>query len=269
MTTWLSHLAAENPTATKKHVYTVLGIDVKARKNRKEDTLEDYRKINKGLAMELLVALSLRHLDKPEYVQSMCCFGDDSGHPCNFAPSDHPDLVSYYKTPTGQKNFYILSEVSAMHEMSQGDYRSQLDKAWSHAKEIVARNKRATVYALVINGAYSDMSTKKKRSQFQQYRAFKKDKRLRINSRVRVIPLNRLDFITLMLKVYEQYRDIGQHLESRVLESALSQTYNLLRQEQTPAKAKWIMQSLIDRLAENATQQLGFDERNDAEDDGR
>ena len=154
-----------------------------------------------------------------------------------------------------------------MRVMSREEYRGQLDKAWSHAKEIVARNKKAIVYALVINGAYSDMSTKKKRSQFQQYRAFKKAKRLRINSRVRVIPLNSLDFIVLMRKVYKHYRENGQQLESRVLESALRETYDLLRQEQTPAKAKWILQSLIDRLTENPTQQLEFNERNDAEND--
>ena len=272
----LNQLVTHNDKSIDKHVLTALGIDVAARIERNELTAGDvpksrlvdqYRYINKGLSMELLVALSLRHLDKPEYVQSLCCVSDVSEHPCHFAPSNHPDLVSHYKTPVGQKNFYILSEVSAMRVMSGGDYREQLEQALSHAKDIIAQDKKAIVYALVINGAYSDMSTEKKRSLFPHYLDFKKVNRLTIRRRVRVIPLNNLDFIVLMRKVHEYYSTTGDHLESWVLESALRQTHYLLQQEQTPAKAKWIMQSLIDRLTEGHNQQLEFNERNDLEDD--
>ena len=272
----LNQLVTHNDKSIDKHVLTALGIDVAARIERNElsagdvpksSLVDQYRYINKGLSMELLVALSLRHLDKPEYVQSLCCVSDVSGHPCDFAPSCFPDLVSHYCTPAEEKNFYILSEVSAMRVMSGADYRRQLEQALSHAQDIVAQDKKAIVYALVINGAYSDMSTENKRSLYPHYLDFKKDNRLTIKRRVRVIPLNNLDFIVLMRKVYTHYSAIGQHLESWVLESALRLTHDLLHQEQTPAQAKWIMQSLIDRLTEIPNEQLEFNERNDLEDD--
>ena len=104
----LNQLVTHNYKAIDKHVLTALGIDVDARIERNELSAVDvpkarlvyqYRKINKALSMELLVALSLKYLDKPEYVKSLCCVSDLSGHPCNFAPSNHPDLVSHYKTP--------------------------------------------------------------------------------------------------------------------------------------------------------------------------
>ena len=75
--------------------------------------------------------------------------------------------------------------------------------------------------------------------------------------------MNNLDFIVLMRKVYDYYSDIEQHLESWVLERSLSQTHDLLQQEKTPVKAKWILQSLIDRLTEIPNEQLEFNERND------
>ena len=108
----LNQLLTHNDKAIDKHVLTALGIDVDARIERNElsagDVLKSrlvyqYRDINKGLSMELLVALSLRHLDKLEYVQSLCCVSDMSGHPCNFAHSGFPDLMSHYRTSSGQE----------------------------------------------------------------------------------------------------------------------------------------------------------------------
>ena len=154
-----------------------------------------------------------------------------------------------------------------MRVMRGDNYRQQLEQALSHAEDIIDQDEKAIVYALVINGAYSDMSTEKQRSLFPQYLAFKKEHGLTINSTIRVIPLNNLDFIVLMRKVYAHYSANGQHLESWILESALRQTHYLLHQEQTPAKAKWIRESLIDRLTEGPTQQLELNERNDSEDD--
>ena len=103
----LNHLVTHNPKGIDKHVFTALGIDVNTRIERKElaagggtkaTLVDQYRLINKALSMELLVALSLKYLDKPEYVKSLCCVSDLSGHPCHFAPISFPDLVSYYKT---------------------------------------------------------------------------------------------------------------------------------------------------------------------------
>ena len=270
--TWLSHLVAHNTTATGSHVFTALGIDVAARIERKELSTKErlvnqYRNINKGLSMELLVALSLRHLDKPEYVQSMCCVSDVSGHPNNFASSGRPDLVSYYRTPAEERNFYILSEVSAMRKMGKDEYCGQLEQALSHAKNITDQEINVIVYALVINGAYSDYTTDTKGSLFKHYLAFKKEHEFTIECRVRVIPLNILDFIYLMRKVHEYYHTTGEHLESWVLESALRQTHDLLLRKHTPVEENWIMKSLIDRLTEGHNQQLEFNERNDAVDD--
>ena len=108
----LNQLVTHNDKAIDKHVLTALGIDVDARIERNELSAGDvpkarlvyqYRKINKALSMELLVALSLKYLDKPEYVKSLCCVSDLSGHPCHFAPSSFPDQVSHYCTPAEEK----------------------------------------------------------------------------------------------------------------------------------------------------------------------
>ena len=59
-------------------VYPALGIDMATRrKNQNLPNVESkrthqYRYINKGLAMELLVGMVLTHLDTPEMVRNWC-----------------------------------------------------------------------------------------------------------------------------------------------------------------------------------------------------
>ena len=72
------HLLNHDFTVNDQELFPILGIDMETRRktanmpNVENDTVKQYRIINKALAMELLSSLLLTHLNSAERVTSWC-----------------------------------------------------------------------------------------------------------------------------------------------------------------------------------------------------
>ena len=137
-------------------VYPALGIDMATRrKNQNLPNVEskrthEYRYINKGLAMELLVGMVLTHLDTPQMVRNWC--KSPNGLPRTHSPPGKVDVEASYGADARNPPFRLIAEVSAKRDVSPAFLEKQLEQAHRHAMEMVKDDVGGKVYALVING---------------------------------------------------------------------------------------------------------------------
>ena len=149
-----TQLLSHNYRAIMERVLPELGIDVKTRR-RKANLIysddghaldaDESMAINKGLAMELLVASMLTCLDAPTSVTSWCVQGTN-GEPKLFAQGDTEDVLATYG------DFRVVAEVSAKRQTSLEFLQGQLGQGIKHG---VMRNEKDGVlptYVPLVNG---------------------------------------------------------------------------------------------------------------------
>ena len=90
-----------------------------------EHPRRDFRHINKGLSMELLVALLLTWLDSAGQVDGGCCVRN--GLPNNCSPWGKADIISEYPATEDTPAYQIVSEVSSKRQIQVDFYNDQLD----------------------------------------------------------------------------------------------------------------------------------------------
>ena len=157
ITILLVYLLSQNFKAISDVVASKLNIDTRSRVeadnrlNLKANGhwLHEARTINKALAMELLVALSLTYIDNSEQVVSGCVVRNQL--PNNFASSGLADITVFYPPSDGEQAFCVLVEVSIKRIVSAEHYRTQLNQTIKHAKELADNSEGRPVYGLVIN----------------------------------------------------------------------------------------------------------------------
>ena len=182
----MMYLTNDEFTADSGLVFPSLEIDIKSRKaaeNRLDigaRKIAEHRKINKGLAMELLTSLMLARLDTAREVRCNC--EARNGLPHKFAPAGVTDVEAFYdKPPPG---FLVIAAVSSKSEVTPDFYRTQLDQAIEHA-EALAATTDVPVYAVVLNGGdlVDDDDLDK------TFRSFKESAVSGHRGRVRVLPM--------------------------------------------------------------------------------
>ena len=136
----MMYLTNDEFTADSGLVFPSLEIDIRSRraaKNRLDidaRKIAEHRKINKGLAMELLTSLMLAGLDTAREVRCNC--EARNGLPHKFAPAGVTDVEAFYdKPPPG---FLVIAAVSAKSDVTPEFYREQLDQALEHAEALTA-----------------------------------------------------------------------------------------------------------------------------------
>lgn len=158
--------------------------------------LHQHRLINKAMSMELLCASLLSHLDSAVKVESLCeavC-----RRPYYFARPGAPDLVATYAEHPSAEGFRVLGEVSAKRQVDQVYWLSQLDQAVRHALTLHEQEPDTPVYALVVNGGRIGEEVTLQKA----YREFiRKDKRLKLNKGVRVVPIAGADLAYALLRL--------------------------------------------------------------------
>ena len=162
---------------------------------KREATLHQHRLINKAMAMELLCASLLTHLDSAREVVSHC--SALCRRPYHFARAGAPDLVATYDKHPSAAGFRVLGEVSAKRQVDEEHWLGQLDQAVRHARTLRKQYPSTPVYALVINGGRigEDKALQK------AYRAFVKDNGLKRDGGVRVAPMSHVDIAYALLKL--------------------------------------------------------------------
>ena len=182
----MMYLMNDEFTADSEDVFPSLEIDVESReaaKNRLDINpreIAEHRKINKGLAMELLTGRMLARLDTAREVRCNC--EARNGLPHKFAPGGVTDVEAFYdKPPPG---FQVIAAVSAKSDVTPDFYREQLEQALEHAQELAARTD-VPVYALVLNGGdlvgNDDLD--------ETFRSFQGKAESALRGRVRVLPM--------------------------------------------------------------------------------
>ena len=241
--------AISNIVARKLHIDTRSRVEADNRLNLKDGGrwLREARTINKALAMELLVALSMTYLDHAEQVVSGCVVRNRQ--PNNFASSGLADIAVSYPSCDDAPAFFVLVEVSIKRIVSTEHYRIQLDQTIRHVKDLAADNPGQPVYGLVIN---SGDITAEKRLQ-AVYKRFLSDNSISADSRIKVLALHTGDFISILGKLLA---DKSYAFRSSVLVRIFDTLIQRLREQDLPIEKDWVAQTWLHTITESRSPKL-------------
>ena len=246
----LVYLHSQNFKAISNVVVKKLNIDTRSRVeadnrlNLKANGhwLREARTINKALAMELLVALSLTYIDNSEQVVSGCVVRNQL--PNYFASSGLADITVFYPPSDGEQAFCVLVEVSIKRIVSAEHYRTQLNQTIKHAKELADNSEGRPVYGLVIN---SGDITGEKRLQ-AVYKRFLSDNQITADSHIKVLALYTGDFISIMGKLLvDKTFDFRSTLLVQIFDILIEQ----LRETELPLEKDWVAKTWMNIINES------------------
>ena len=151
----MMYLMNDEFTVDDRLVFPTLGIDMASRVDADNvgstspREIAQHRKINKGLAMELLTGLLLARLDSASAVHCNC----DTRHglPHAVAGGGMTDVEAIYEASGATPRFRVIAAVSAKSDVTRTFYLKQLQQALRHGRQIAERT-GVPVYALVLNG---------------------------------------------------------------------------------------------------------------------
>ena len=151
----MMYLMNDEFTVDDRVVFPTLGIDMASRADADNvgstspREIAEHRKINKGLAMELLTGLLLARLDSASAVHCNC----DTRHglPHAVAGGGLTDVEAIYEASGTTPRFRVIAAVSAKSDVTRAFYLKQLEQALRHGRQIAERT-GVPVYALVLNG---------------------------------------------------------------------------------------------------------------------
>lgn len=252
----LAYLYSQNFKALSNLIARKLNIDTRSRvetDNRinlqadGQHWLREARTINKALAMELLVALSLTFIDNAEQVLSGCVVRNQQ--PNNFASSGLGDITVFYPPSEGEPAFCVLVEVSIKRTVSVEHYRAQLEQTYRHARALADDNQGRPVYGLVINSG--DIAGKK--SLHAIYRSFLSDTRFAAYSDIKVLALFTGDFINITGNLLaDRTYDFSSSVLVRIFDALIAQ----LQEEKLPGDKDWVSDTWLGIVNESRSPQL-------------
>ena len=257
--------------AVNRRVLTALGLDTETRrlqdnrirpgKDKDTVTIHDVRVINRGLAMELLVATLLTCLDRPREVKSWCTVSA-TGYPNNCAPGPHPDIVATYA------DFRIVAEVSCKRDARNTVFfEQQLDGAIRHAIAEAMLPGAARVYALIITGCSVETNS----GMNAEYHAAVRRVRKRLAEEapqrrqegqvapdVRLVPVKSAIFGEVCEAIFGAAGGSGAGLEitSATLAKALDEVYEGLADFRELDRKHWLRSTLVQALRSPAEERL-------------
>ena len=188
------HLINHDFTVNDQELFPMLGIDMATRgktenmPNVVDGNTKQYRIINKALATELLGSLLLTHLNSANRVTSWC-LTNANGLPNYFAPPKAADIEVSYPGTGGTPAFHLIAEVSALRDVDETFYATQLEQAWRHALYLANEKDDEIIYALVINSGQIGSDTRLQ----QVYMRFMNLPAVKENKQVRVVPIYAAD----------------------------------------------------------------------------
>ena len=245
--------AISNVVARKLHIDTRSRVEVDNRLNLKDGGhwLREARTINKALAMELLVALSMTYIDHAEQVVSGCVVRNRQ--PNNFASSGLADITVSYPACDDGPAFSVVLEVSIKRIVSTEHYRIQLVQTFRHVKAVAADNDGRPVYGLVINSG--DITAEKRLHAV--YKRFLLDHRIAEDSPLKVLPLYTGDFISILGKLLA---DKTYHFSSSILVQIFDIMIERLRKQELTLEKDWVAKTWLNILSESRFLNLDLDE---------
>ena len=198
--TLMRYLMNDEDGLDREVIFPNLGIDRESRKAADNALILNPREIarhnwiNRGTAMEMLSGLLLARLDSAREV--LCNIETRHGLPHQYAGGGLTDIEVAYEMPGTAPGFQAIGAVSAKSDVNEDFLRDQLDQAHKHAKAIAKRT-GLRVYALVLNCGKIGSDDKL----LATYRQFVKDKKLREDETVRLLPMYASDLASAVLEL--------------------------------------------------------------------
>ena len=185
----MMYLMNDEFTVDERVIFKSLGINTQSRGVAEKvfriarRNITGHRKINKGLAMELLSSLLLARLDSTREV--LCNCETNHGLPYGFAPGGLTDVEAVYESAgVTLPEFQVIAAVSAKSEVTRTFYREQLEQALRHGKELAGRT-GLRVYALILNGG----DTSSDAGLRDVFHRFVESKKVARDGTVRLVPM--------------------------------------------------------------------------------
>ena len=209
-----------------------------------KDIVQNRRWIQKGLAMELVSASIMRHLDRPPEVTAWARPRD--GRPNLAAGPKKADISIDFPETEQNREFKILAEVKAKKVMTTDDFTDELGGALEHAKTELKKAPELLIYCLVVNGAriYKDVRL------HELFRGFLQKHSLTPDGSIRMVPMYSPDFGYIAGKISSSYDLTERYFEPYVLCDALDAVCNAIAQEELPEERMWMIDSFMNVIAE-------------------
>lgn len=249
----LLYLTSHEPNQIRWHVLPALKIenaapldlDELADAVTKRRQIKNRRNMLKGLAMELLMAAILRHIDKPPRVVAWAETKD--GLPNRHAPSGCADVTAEYPELTNRRPMKVLAEVSAKKEMDPDSYLAQLTSGFKHAQREIEESPDLLVYCLLVNCGriYEDGAL------HTLYRNFLREHELTLDSNIRMVPMYAPDFSTMTGTLASELRLADMYFDPDVLATALDDVYELITRPNLPSEEEWMIELFVDSIRSN------------------
>ena len=189
----------------------------------------------KGLAMELLAASILRHLDRCPMVVAECATRDKRPHAV--AQGGAADVSAYFPCPGEQQEFTLLAEVSAKRNMSRSDYSEQLESGLIHANAEWEGHPGRLIYCLLANNGKIHVDERL----HKVYLDFIKENKLTAESDIRMVPMHAPDFGILAGLMASELSPDKLYFEPEVLRGALDTTYRKILEPELPGDRMWMI----------------------------
>ena len=208
------------------------------------DIAKNRRWIQKGLAMELVSASIMQHLDKPAAVTAWARPKD--GRPNLGAGPGDADISVDFPETEQTRALKILAEVSAKEVVTTDDYVEQLSSALAHAQAELKKVPELLIYCLVVNGAkiHKDVGL------HELFRGFLQKHSLTPDGNIRMVPMYSPDFGYIAGKISSSYDLTERYFEPYVLCGALDAVCNAIAQEELPKERMWMIDSFMNVVAE-------------------
>lgn len=221
------------------------------------------RRMLKGLAMELICASIIRHLDTPLKVTALAQPRD--GKPNSLAPrgeadisADYPKIPQSPKTPKilQPRDIKIIAEVTAKREVTTENFLTQLDQGHTHAADEREKAPDSLIYCLVVNGAQLHRDVRL----HELYRGYLQQNELTPDGEIRIVPMYSKDFSLIAGMLSDRYRLDELYFKPDVLFDALDAVCRGFAEEELPENSMWVIHEFMGVIFEymrNRTQDPG------------
>ena len=196
----------------------------------------------KGLALELLAATVLRHLDRCRQVLTWVKTRD--GKPNGQAGKGLADAIAIFPRTKTSREFRIVAEVSAKASMTRGDFRDQVRGALKHARAESKKHPGVPIYALIVNNAKFAEDPAFKDEFQSEYRRMLKDKELAPDDMVRLVPMNSGDFGMVAARLFDLPAE-DRYFSPEVLSNALDMLHRAVLQPVYLEAKTWMVEMFL------------------------
>ena len=197
----------------------------------------------KGLALELLAATVLRHLDRCR--QALTWVKTRDGQPNGQAGKGLADAIAIFPRTKKSREFRIVAEVSAKASMSRGDFRDQVRGALKHARAESDKHPGVPIYALIVNNAkFAEDPAFKDEFQSEYRRMLDKDE-LAPNDMVRLVPMNSGDFGMVAARLFLDLPAEDRYFSPEVLSNALDMLHRAVLQPVYLEAKTWMVEMFL------------------------